>query len=599
MSFLFGSTQNVPPPEQDLFGVDKERVATNESARVLPWFAGTRWMAVTWLGDAFNVQTEAITQKVGKKKQTTGYKYYASLAALVCCGTVDRIAKIKFNDEIVWTGPIDRGDEDYVTITIAGRGTIYFYWGNETQTLDPRLSSSGQQHFAYRGQCYFVGYTIFFGADTTNAPNIQVEVGRWPQPNWLTAGQCKISDIDANPMAILWDWWTNTRFGAGRNESDLDTVALTTVAVQLATEGFGLSPLITSDDDLKTNLVKLMEHFDGYPTANMGKLGVDLVRPPTGTIPVITKDDYLRDPVVTGDSWTDTFDEVRVKFKDYTLDGRDNVAKHHERANFVITGRHRSQNLDRPWVVQHSVASMIAASFGRISGLAQSKGSMQIRQSSADCKSIDVGSVFDMRTRDNLTVRYRVDAKTEPNPGKRDVQISFRSDTGWANSDYYRATQVEQAESPITQPEQPYETRILDSPYAFSKSDVPGLLFMSARGNQHDTAFVVWKAQLPEASYEASMDHRNGLPFERWGLRAQLSSEYSEDTSTVDNEIGILFEVLGPDSTLLDGEWDDSDGLEHKLLGFFGATANEIGSIFNVVKTGTTTYTANVIRGLS
>jgi len=114
----FGGTSNISTPDPRPFGLQTERVSTNESGRVLPWFAGTRWIGVTWVGDVFDVKTTKVTQKVGKKQQTVGYNYFASVAALLCNGVVDKVLRIRFDDEIVWTGPLERGEESVVDITI-------------------------------------------------------------------------------------------------------------------------------------------------------------------------------------------------------------------------------------------------------------------------------------------------------------------------------------------------------------------------------------------------------------------------------------------------------------------------------------------------
>jgi hypothetical protein len=596
MSALFGSTKYIAPDDPKPFGARTERIDTNEGARILPWFAGTRWMGVTWMGDAFKVKTAKITRKVGKKKTTVGYRYYASFCGLVCNGPVDRIVRIRFDDEIVWTGPVNRNDENFVSITIPSRGVLHCHWGTESQTIHSILANSGQEHSAYRGQFYIIGDNMFFGNDKTNAPNIQIELGRWPRPSWLTLAQSKISDLDANPIAVLWDWWQDARFGLNRPESDLDTARLTTAGIQVASELLGVSPLLTTELEAKSALVKLLEYFDGFPTSYNGKFGVELVRPVTGTIPALTSADMLDDPNISGQTWTDTFDETRVKFIDQALEGADNSAKHHELANFFMTGRHRTQNFDRPWIIRADMAAQVAGVLGRIGGLPQFTGNLRLRESSA--RSILVGSVFDLQTRDGETMRMRVQERTEPQPDRRQVDIGFDSDKGWANTDFSVASADVVPEATTMGPEPPYAVRILDAPYAFADPDLATLVYMVARGDTYSTGYDAWKATAAEGDYVSAGEHRSGNLFENFGVRAKLTSEYSAATLPIDDVVGIAFEVLSPDQTLLEDEWDINDALDHKLLAFFTSTATEIMSLFNVVKTGDTTYTADVVRGL-
>jgi hypothetical protein len=58
-----------------------------------------------------------------------------------------------------------------------------------------------------------------------------------------------------------------------------------------------------------------------------------------------------------------------------------------------------------------------------------------LRESAA--AGIEVGSVFDFTTRDGQTLRLRCTGRTDPAPNKRDVEIDFESDRGWANAEYF------------------------------------------------------------------------------------------------------------------------------------------------------------------
>jgi hypothetical protein len=601
MSALFGSSKNMAPDAPDLFGQQPERINTNESARVVPWIAGQRWLGVTWLGDAFDVTTTPVTKKVGKKNQVVGYNYFASFAGLVCGGPVDRLVQIRFDDELVWTGPIDRGDEDYVTLTIESRGTIRFYWGTETQVIDPDLDAAGQG-YAYRGQCYLVGDNIFFGADKTNAPNIELEVARWPQPSWLTAGQCVIGGVDANPAAVLWDWWTSARFGLGRSQAELDTVRLAASGATLSTEGFGVSPMLDNEDDVRSLLTRLLEHIDAYPTSYDGLFGFELVRPEAGTVPTLTDADLIDDPSIQADGWTETYDEVKVKYADSDKDGQANSANHHDIANFAITARHRQLAVDRPWVTRHAMAVQIAASIGRVSGLPQMSGSVTVIEPSAS--GLTVGSVFALQTRDGETLQCRVSERTEPDPGKRNVSLSWKLDTAWANEDHYTATADPIGEAPIYEPAVPVALRILNLPYALGQSDQDTLNFMVARANGYDTAYDIWRAAEASGPYTAASEHRTGSMFSKFATRAELTTGYSAATAVIDDVTGIAFTVDCEDeSPLQDDEWDVADALEHKLLAVVGdygvsSEVQEVLSLFDVVRTGVKTYTAKCVRAL-
>jgi len=106
---IFGNTRNLPPPKQKPLNVDEERASTNEQARPVPYFARIARLGVTFLSEAFDVYSTKVQTRVGKKKQTTGYNYFASFAALLSHGPIDRLDRIFYDDELVWEGPLERG----------------------------------------------------------------------------------------------------------------------------------------------------------------------------------------------------------------------------------------------------------------------------------------------------------------------------------------------------------------------------------------------------------------------------------------------------------------------------------------------------------
>lgn len=597
MSFLFGSSKHVTPEPPRLGGLDPDRMNTNEGGRVLPWMAGTRWLGVTWVGNVWSVRTEAITAKVGKKRQTVGHNYYASFAALVCNGPVDTIQRIRFDDAIVWTGPYTREDEDYVTLAIPSRGNVRFYFGTETQPMDSLLTASTYNHAPYRGQCYLVGDGIFFGQDRTNAPNIQVEVTRVGTPSWIPSGQ-RLIGYDANPMAVLWEWWTDARFGLGRSQDELDVTRLTSVAAQLYTEGIGVSPLLTSDTGTKEALLKLFEYVDGFPTTDGGLLGVELVRPPTGTVPTLTDAQLVDDPAINHETWHDTYDEARVRFADKVLEGAENSAKHHDPANYLITGRHRAVNVDRPWVTSQLVAVKMAGVLGRVSGVPRAKGSLVVRESESG--ELSLGAVFDLATRDGQSLRLRVVERREPDPGSRDVEISFESDSGWATDDYPAPEADTIPDTPLFEPQPPSGLKILDAPYAFADGDktLAALMWMVARGDTYSTDYDVWKARTEDGDYLSASSRRSGELFAHFSVRATLDVAVLADTLPVDDYVGISFTVSSDDETLLEDDWDLNDALEHQLVAFVGDAATEIMALYDVTLVSGSSYTAKIVRGL-
>ena len=74
----FGASNDLrEASEQEPLGVDPKRTNTNEQGRPLPYFAGIAKLGVTWISEPWDVRSKPIKKKVGKKKETVGFNYYA------------------------------------------------------------------------------------------------------------------------------------------------------------------------------------------------------------------------------------------------------------------------------------------------------------------------------------------------------------------------------------------------------------------------------------------------------------------------------------------------------------------------------------------
>lgn len=131
MSWFSGTTKNMPQPEQRPLGLEPQRLDTNEQARPVPVFWGERRLGITFLSQAFNQKAEAVRKELGKEKHTVGYNYFCAFAAMVCCGPVDKLSAIYFDDVKVWPvgagTPITRNTtkDKVVLINVKKKGSGY------------------------------------------------------------------------------------------------------------------------------------------------------------------------------------------------------------------------------------------------------------------------------------------------------------------------------------------------------------------------------------------------------------------------------------------------------------------------------------------
>lgn len=121
----------IPSPKPDPANLDASELASNQEARPVPWFCGTRKLPLTWITSLYNLHAHKIKspppgisqalnigqwidpggtslaqldRDVGKggdnRPSTTAY--YATIAGIPCLGPVDELVAVLFNSAIVW-----------------------------------------------------------------------------------------------------------------------------------------------------------------------------------------------------------------------------------------------------------------------------------------------------------------------------------------------------------------------------------------------------------------------------------------------------------------------------------------------------------------
>lgn len=104
MSFLFGN--GIASPKQKQLNVSDTSSATNEQAQPLPYLAGKRRFAGTFITDAFDQSTGGVSsggKDAGKGGGGSGTNYYAGFAVAFCLGPVDALHDLHLNGDAVFT----------------------------------------------------------------------------------------------------------------------------------------------------------------------------------------------------------------------------------------------------------------------------------------------------------------------------------------------------------------------------------------------------------------------------------------------------------------------------------------------------------------
>ena len=385
--------QHIPSPAKKSLLDDPNLNATNEEARPLTYVAGWQRVGITWIDQPRRPRTQAITS--GKGGQTTGYKYYADMLALVTYGPVSCITHVLCDNNLAWQGVIERGDEQSITIALGNngaRGNMILFWGRPDQAPYPKLAALG--HPPYRGQCYAYFPQFCFGTGRTSAPNVELIIRRVVTVGWLP--NIPNNADDANLAVILADLLTNPIYGAGLDPSLFDQAQWLATAMQLAGEDLVGSPVITDGVGVRQLVIQVLEYFYGYLRwTRDNKLQLGLLRDSPAdltTLVKLTASDLVDVPNVTTTEWQSTFNRTVVTNLDRNIYFQASYSQWYDDGNLAITNQVLFQSLERRWITRDSVAANLAQQAGKRYALPQFSGTLQVRRSSVD--TLDVGDWF-------------------------------------------------------------------------------------------------------------------------------------------------------------------------------------------------------------
>jgi hypothetical protein len=569
MGFFSGSTANVPIKEQRPMGLSAQRLSTAEQARPLPVVWGRNRLGITYISNPINQYSEPVTQEVGKKSEgvTSGYNYFCSFAALVCHGLVEALEAIYFDDEKVWPingGPITRQPgENYATITIAEYGTWRFYWGTETQDIDPLLAEMSsdenpespnvaEEHPAYTGQCYMVAIAQFLGYNRTSAPNIEVVVSRYPEITWMDPPTIPYL-ADCSIPALICEAATNKRYGLGLSEDILDQSLMAAVLQALYAEGLGISPVLSESTSFHEFLVAVLEYIDGfyYFTEN-GKLAIGLNRKVEcndESIPVIDEECLTDLPEIDVTGATQTRNEVRVTFTNDQAEWKEDSTQGSAAGAVQTVGAPNSSILSRPWITSVAMADRVALASARALAIPRVQGRIAIRKSKL--QGIGPGDPFYFNY-DQYAICWmhcRAIDVSQNDPDVPEIEITFEEDRGYVNNQVYTGPVYVAPQKAQSEPEALAHQAVIELPFYKLAGEVrpPYLSALASRPNSMTTRATVsidWQG----AKYVQVGEVR------KWAVHGTIDSGLDEIetlvTVTVDSEYDSMPSEIGGETWL-------------------------------------------------
>ena len=269
---------------------------------------------------------------------------------------------------------VDASSEIAAQVDVDG-GIVYL--GATEQWASPLIASI-ETNPAYRG----VAYLVWSNQDedgpgrwgnSTNIDPLECVVHRYPRPAAILPASGDYSVVapdsygrgDANPVFCLYEVLTNTVWGAGVPEQDIDASSFQNAAVTVYNEGLGFSILIDNERRATEFQDIILEHIDGIIAQNStGQLTLRLNRPPEQSeidnAPVLDTSNIIEVREFARQSWGETSNVVHVKFTDRLREWRESSAHSINSANVAIVGRQQDVDVTMPGVRTAEAAGKIA-----------------------------------------------------------------------------------------------------------------------------------------------------------------------------------------------------------------------------------------------
>lgn len=388
--------------------------------------------------------------------------------------------------------PIRRDDthSDFADVTIPDYGVMKLYWGTETQEADDYLQTSGVAHPAYRGMCYAVFNRLYFGFQQTSVQNIEFVLGRYPRPSWWAEGGPALDlNDDCSPAAAMADLLQNARCGAGLPDALLDTAGFLAAAEQLEEEGFGISPVMNSSQEISQTLVAGAEYFQGLVTVGLdGRVSLGLARPPEDVdlLPVIGLSAMVNKPRLEPADWTSAPNITHLVFTDRTLDYKENAAAWMDGAAFLNAGQADPATLQRPWVTSHDLAMALAKVAGRAAALPGMTGTVPLRLEAEAFDALAPGALFsfDYAGRNLTGLVFRVTERSIDDPARGEFTIQFKLDRSYLYTMAAPAVAAIEQYAFKSAPKALSALRVLELPAGFCPDGEVALAVLASRADQ-------------------------------------------------------------------------------------------------------------------
>jgi len=317
---------------------------------------------VIWYGDlrVIPIKEKIKVSMFSSKTFVKGYRYYVSIQFALGHGEC-ALRKVWVGGEEAWSGnQTTNGD-----ITLSHKdltGTAAFYIGSTTQPQDTYLATQQSPCPAYRGMSFILAKNVYVGESTSIKP-WAFEVTRIPNGLSLS-GSGLVNTYDANGMNMAYEILSDSRWGYGYPDSDIDKTGLAAAGEILATEGNGMS-LILAQGRQAGDILSLIEkqadcrfRLDN----STGKYTVALIRDgySTSGLKVANNTTVLEMEEFSRGTWEGTQNSIRAQYKRRANDYADGYAIAQDGANMQMQNRKVPATYNFPGCKDDDLANALA-----------------------------------------------------------------------------------------------------------------------------------------------------------------------------------------------------------------------------------------------
>ncbi|MGQ4834712.1 MAG: RCC1 domain-containing protein [Candidatus Asgardarchaeia archaeon] len=298
------------------------QVTTNKIGLPIPDLAGTGKLSGNLLCYG-KERVEEVVQETDSGKgggssteQITGYKYYASWALGICLGEIDALLSVYRNDEIIWSGTLERpasGGQE--SLLLDEMGIMTFYFGTNDQSANSKVGAligDNTLNSPNRGLCWAFFDDCCIGG-YNRIPSMKFVVRKIPEPA-VAQTEKVIQEYDYNPVCSIWYILCKL---TGLPSTWLYFPDFTSTAYALSAEKMGMSLIFDRQNSALSYLETINRHIDSIIRyGSDGKFHPKLIRDDYNidNLPLVDETVLLEAPTFSRKSWIDTINEVKVQY---------------------------------------------------------------------------------------------------------------------------------------------------------------------------------------------------------------------------------------------------------------------------------------------